>query len=78
MQGWLASASEFLKSLDPNHLVAAGTEGFFGSSTPGARLCNLVSLPSNFYGCKLRSAQRQSVGRTNGRAALGLPSPQSL
>ena len=26
---------EFLKSVDPNHLVTVGTEGFFGSSTPG-------------------------------------------
>ena len=36
VQGWLARASEFLKSLDPNHLVAGGSEGFLGSSTPGA------------------------------------------
>ena len=36
LQNWLASASEFLKSLDSNHLVAGGSEGFLGSSTPGA------------------------------------------
>ena len=50
LQGWLASASEFLKSLDPNHLIATGSEGFFGSSTPGAshrclELCKMLMCP---------------------------------
>ena len=35
VQDWIAVTAEFLKSLDPNHLICAGTEGFLGSSTPG-------------------------------------------
>ena len=36
LQAWAERAAEFLKSLDPHHLVTLGSEGFFGSSTPGA------------------------------------------
>lgn len=42
LSDWVATSAEFLKSLDPNHLLCAGTEGFFGSSTPDL-------LPDNPY-----------------------------
>ncbi len=32
---WVESSAEFLKSLDPHHLLTIGAEGFLGSSTPG-------------------------------------------
>lgn len=35
LQHWIDRTAEFLKSVDPNHMVTVGTEGFFGSSTPG-------------------------------------------
>lgn len=35
LQNWIASSSEFLRSVDPNHMITAGLEGFLGSSTPG-------------------------------------------
>lgn len=35
LQGWIDATAEFLKSIDPNHLVTVGAEGFLGSSTPG-------------------------------------------
>ena len=38
LQHWIDRTAEFLKSVDPNHLVTVGTEGFFGSSTPGELL----------------------------------------
>eukprot|EP01023_Acetabularia_acetabulum_P005661 TRINITY_DN1231_c0_g2_i4.p1 TRINITY_DN1231_c0_g2~~TRINITY_DN1231_c0_g2_i4.p1 ORF type:complete len:796 (+),score=169.96 TRINITY_DN1231_c0_g2_i4:726-3113(+) len=31
---WISDMSSFLKSIDKNHLVSAGTEGFFGKSSP--------------------------------------------
>ena len=37
LQGWLEDSAEALKSLDPNHLVTYDSEGFLGSSTPGAQ-----------------------------------------
>ena len=37
-QDWIDSTAEFMKSLDPNHLVTVGCEGFLGSSTPGVPL----------------------------------------
>ena len=37
-QDWIDSTAEFMKSLDPNHLVTVGCEGFLGSSTPGVLL----------------------------------------
>lgn len=36
LQAWTEQTAEFLKSLDPHHLVTLGSEGFFGSSSPGA------------------------------------------
>ena len=38
LQDWVEQQAEFLKSLDPFHLLTIGTEGFLGSSTPGAPL----------------------------------------
>lgn len=35
MQDWVFSTAEFLKSIDPHHLVTVDLEGFVGSSTPG-------------------------------------------
>lgn len=35
LQEWIDTTAEFLKSLDSNHLVTVGSEGFLGSSTPG-------------------------------------------
>ncbi|BDA41511.1 Mannan endo-1,4-beta-mannosidase 5 [Coccomyxa sp. Obi] len=34
LQAWIEQTAEFLKSIDPHHLVTVGSEGFFGSSTP--------------------------------------------
>ncbi|KAK9846590.1 hypothetical protein WJX81_007289 [Elliptochloris bilobata] len=34
VQDWVEQQSEFLKSLDPYHLLTIGAEGFLGSSTP--------------------------------------------
>ena len=60
LQHWIERSAEFLKSVDPNHLVTVGTEGFFGSSTRGKLLllcwqhqncsppCNSVRDPHNF------------------------------
>ena len=39
MQEWIDTTAEFLKSLDSNHLVTVGSEGFLGSSTPGKSHC---------------------------------------
>ena len=39
----MAKTSEFLKSLDPHHLVTIGSEGFLGSSTPGRGHCSILA-----------------------------------
>lgn len=33
-QNWLAEMSTHVRSLDPNHLITIGSEGFYGDSTP--------------------------------------------
>jgi mannan endo-1,4-beta-mannosidase len=33
-QNWLADMSTHVRSLDPNHLITIGSEGFYGDSTP--------------------------------------------
>ena len=38
LQDWAEATSEFMKSLDPNHLLTLGAEGFLGPMTPGALL----------------------------------------
>ena len=35
LQDWLETSAEFMKSIDPKHLLTVGLEGFLGSSTPG-------------------------------------------
>ena len=44
-QEWIDTTAEFLKSLDSNHLVTVGSEGFLGSSTPGKSRCTAVESP---------------------------------
>lgn len=34
LQAWLEEMSSYLRSLDPNHLIGAGLQGYFGGSTP--------------------------------------------
>ena len=34
VQKWISTQSQYLKSLDSNHLVGVGVEGFYGQSTP--------------------------------------------
>ncbi|GIL85341.1 hypothetical protein Vretifemale_13826 [Volvox reticuliferus] len=34
LQHWVASTADFVRELDPNHLITVGLEGFFGPSTP--------------------------------------------
>lgn len=50
LQAWIEQTAEFLKSIDPHHLVTVGSEGFFGSSTPGAAQTNPPNGPVPFYG----------------------------
>ena len=41
MSAWIHEAAAHVKSLDPNHPVTVGLEGFFGPSTPDlAAACN--------------------------------------
>jgi len=47
LQAWIEQSAEFLKSIDPHHLVTVGSEGFFGSSTPGSTM-----LPCLVYAWK--------------------------
>ncbi|KAH7849997.1 hypothetical protein Vadar_026356 [Vaccinium darrowii] len=34
IQGWITEIASYLKSIDSNHLLAAGLEGFYGESAP--------------------------------------------
>lgn len=34
LQGWLRDMARHVRSLDPNHLITIGSEGFYGASTP--------------------------------------------
>ncbi|KAK9797750.1 hypothetical protein WJX73_006133 [Symbiochloris irregularis] len=49
LSDWIAVTAEFLKSLDGNHLVCAGSEGFLGSATPELLVDNPYDCMSN--GC---------------------------
>lgn len=35
LQGWVTEMAGYVKSLDPNHMVEIGLEGFYGESKPG-------------------------------------------
>ncbi|GFR48247.1 hypothetical protein Agub_g10111, partial [Astrephomene gubernaculifera] len=34
LQEWVSSTADFVRSVDPNHLITVGLEGFYGPSTP--------------------------------------------
>lgn len=40
LQNWIDAQSKYLKTLDSNHLVGVGVEGFYGQSTPSRLLDN--------------------------------------
>lgn len=42
---WAEGAAEFLKALDPNHLVTMDVEGFFGGSSPGLCVAWIAGIP---------------------------------
>ncbi|KAK2079251.1 hypothetical protein QBZ16_002942 [Prototheca wickerhamii] len=37
MQEWIETTSQFIKTVDPNHLVAIGSEGFWGPDSPNVQ-----------------------------------------
>ena len=47
LQHWIERTAEFLKSVDPTHLIAVGSEGFFGSSTPGEATFHRAGLTAH-------------------------------
>lgn len=74
LQAWVGDMSDFLKGLDPNHLVMVGSWGYFGASTPAL----LPENPSDFYSVKfldtvLFPADRICHGEDSS-AILSLPS----
>ncbi|KAM0860990.1 hypothetical protein ACQ4PT_046183 [Festuca glaucescens] len=44
MQGWVTLMSAYVKSIDPNHMVEIGLEGFYGESVPDRKKLN----PNNY------------------------------
>jgi len=38
IQEWIVDISKYVKEVDPNHMVTVGEEGFFGASSPQAKL----------------------------------------
>ena len=40
MQGWVTLMSAYVKSIDPNHMVEIGLEGFYGESVPDRKQFN--------------------------------------
>jgi mannan endo-1,4-beta-mannosidase len=40
MQGWVTLMSAYVKSIDPNHMVEIGLEGFYGESVPDRKKFN--------------------------------------
>lgn len=54
VQSWLQEMAPYVKSLDPNHLLTIGEEGFYASTNPrrsfnpqGANSC-VATPPSSF------------------------------
>ncbi|KAG2493965.1 hypothetical protein HYH03_007895 [Edaphochlamys debaryana] len=47
LQEWVASTSSFVRSLDPQHLITLGLEGFLGPSTPELHEHNPYSTAAN-------------------------------
>jgi len=63
MDTWFADMADYVRQVDPNHLVTTGSEGFFGPSEP-----NLMSKnPADWAG---KSGQEPSGLRTAVSAAL--------
>eukprot|EP01024_Parvocaulis_polyphysoides_P007877 TRINITY_DN12319_c0_g3_i3.p1 TRINITY_DN12319_c0_g3~~TRINITY_DN12319_c0_g3_i3.p1 ORF type:complete len:616 (+),score=101.75 TRINITY_DN12319_c0_g3_i3:298-2145(+) len=52
---WISDMSSFVKSIDRNHLVSAGTEGFFGNSAPEYLIYN----PGGWPNCEGTDFMRQ-------------------
>ncbi len=48
-QAWVKEMSDFVKSIDPNHLTMVGTWGYFGQSSPDL-------LPENPYDLSWRTS----------------------
>lgn len=60
LQAWIEQTAEFLKSIDPQHLVTVGSEGFFGSSTPGTATHPPSPLNKNLDSEDLDSEDRRA------------------
>ena len=48
-QSWIAEMSAYVKSIDPNHLVASGSEGFYGN-TAGSEPNTELVIPTIDFG----------------------------
>eukprot|EP01026_Neomeris_dumetosa_P063267 TRINITY_DN60027_c0_g1_i5.p1 TRINITY_DN60027_c0_g1~~TRINITY_DN60027_c0_g1_i5.p1 ORF type:complete len:372 (+),score=34.00 TRINITY_DN60027_c0_g1_i5:262-1377(+) len=55
LYNWIDDMSSYLKSIDNNHLISAGTEGFFGNSAPEYLIYN----PGGWPGCEGTDFMRQ-------------------
>ncbi|KAG6486875.1 hypothetical protein ZIOFF_055456 [Zingiber officinale] len=42
LQGWIEEMVEYVKSIDDNHMLEVGLEGFYGESTPNRKKFNLI------------------------------------
>lgn len=42
MKGWIEEMAAYVKSIDENHMLEVGLEGFYGESTPERKKFNLV------------------------------------
>jgi hypothetical protein len=61
LQAWVEHTAEFLKSIDPNHMVTVGSEGFFGSSTPGMPPALLLTSTMPASTAPLTTLQRNAL-----------------